>query len=73
MDIKAEIFARIDNLPPELQEKVLHFVDTLAAPPLKGESGSMLRCFAGSLDPISAREMAQAIEEECERVNAGEW
>ncbi len=73
MDFKAEIVARIDNLPPEMQEEVLHFVDSLAAPELKGESGSTLRSFAGSLDPVSAREMARAIEEECERVDADEW
>jgi len=51
VDIKSEIAARIDNLPPEMQEQVLRFVDSLAAPKIKGESGSGLRSFAGCLDP----------------------
>jgi hypothetical protein len=31
------------------------------------------RQFSGFLDNASAGEMIQAIEEECERVDAGEW
>jgi len=73
LDIKAEIVARVDNLPPEKQEQVLRFTDSLAAPAPKGKNGSALRSFAGCLDPVSASEMARAIEEECERVDAGEW
>ena len=73
MDIKAEISARVNNLPPEMQEEVLHFVDSLAAPAPKGANGAALRHFAGCLDRVSAREMAQAIEEDCERVDASEW
>jgi hypothetical protein len=73
VDIKAEIAARVDNLPPEMQAHVLRFVDSLASSARKGKNGSALRSFAGSLDPISAREMSKAIEEECERVDAGEW
>jgi len=73
VDIKAEIVARIDNLPPEMQEQVLRFMDSLAAPAQRGKAGIELRSFAGSLDSISSSEMARAIEEECEQVNAGEW
>jgi hypothetical protein len=56
-----------------MQEQVLRFVDSLAATARKGESGSRSRFFAGCLDPVSAKEMTQAIEEECERVDASEW
>jgi len=73
VDIKAEIVARIDNLPPELQEQVLRFMDSLAAPVPKGKAGTELRSFAGSIDSVSSSEMACAIEEECEQVNASEW
>lgn len=68
-----EIVARVDKLPPEVQEQILRFVASLSAPVQKGESGAELRCFSGSLDAVSAREMVRAIEEECERVDAGEW
>ena len=65
--------ARVEKLPPEMQEQVLRFVASLAASGSTGESGTALRHFSGSLDRVSAREMAQAIEEHCERVDVGEW
>jgi hypothetical protein len=71
MDVRDEIAARVDKLPPEMQDQVLQFVASLAAP--KGERGAGLRVFSGLLDPVSAREMIRVIEEECERVDAGDW
>ena len=73
MDIPAEIAARVDKLSPEMQELVLRFVSSLGTTVPKGENGAALRRFSRSLDSASAREMSQAIEEECERVDAGEW
>jgi hypothetical protein len=73
MCVRDEIVARIDKLPPEMQEQVLRFVASLAAPTPKGESGAVLRHFSGSLDPVSAQEMLRAIDQECEWVDAGEW
>ena len=73
MDVREEIVARVDKQPAEIQEQVLRFVASLAAPAQKGESGAGLRCFSGSLDPVSAREMVRTIEEDCEWVDAGEW
>jgi hypothetical protein len=73
MDVRHEIVKRVDALRPEMQEQVLHFIDSLAGSPPKGECGAALRQFSGSLDPASARQMTQAIEEECERVDAGGW
>lgn len=70
MDVRDEIVTRVDKLSPELQDRVLHFVVSLTP---KGESGSELRRYSGSLDPVSAREMSRAIEEECERVDVGDW
>jgi len=42
-------------------------------PPPKGVSGRDLLRFAGILDAESAREMEEAIEEGCERVDLDEW
>jgi hypothetical protein len=36
-----------------------------------GESGTALLQFSAILDPVSAAEMRRAIEEECERADAG--
>ena len=65
MDVRDEIVAQVDKLPPETQERVLRFVASLAVPAPKGESGSVFRSFSGSLDAVSAREMIRAIEDEC--------
>ena len=73
MDVKEEIAKRIDNLPPDLQAQVLRFVASLPSSAPVGENGATLRQFSSSLDSLSARQMIQAIEEECERVEAGEW
>jgi hypothetical protein len=73
MDLTQEIAKRVGKLPSDLQEQVLNFVASLDTPELKGEEGGALRRFSSSLDAVSAREMTEAIEEECERVDAGAW
>jgi len=73
MDFREELVARVEKLPPEMQAQVLRFVASLAAPDATGENGAALRHFSGSLDPVSAREIAQAVEEHCERMDVGEW
>jgi hypothetical protein len=70
---RREVAKQVEALAPEMQEQVLRFVPPLAGLAPKGEDGSALRQFASSLDAVSARQMAQAIEEGCERVDAGEW
>jgi hypothetical protein len=73
MDIREEIGKRVDKLSPEMQEHVLRFVASLGASVHAGETGTALRQFAFSIDAASARQMEQAIEEECERIDAGQW
>ena len=73
MDVRQEIAKQVEKLPPETQEQVLRFVASLAAAAPAGEKGANLRQFASSIDSVSAGQMIQAIEEECERIDAGEW
>jgi hypothetical protein len=73
MEVRLEIAKRVEKLPPEIQEQVLRFVASLEGAALAGESGAALRPFAFTLDAMSAQQMTRAIEEECERVDAGEW
>jgi hypothetical protein len=73
MDVRTEIAERVAKLSPQLQEQVLLFVSSLQPSTPRGESGAVLTRFAGSLDTVSAGEMTQAIEAECERVDAGQW
>jgi hypothetical protein len=72
MDIREEIAKQVEKLPHQMQEQVLRFAASLVAPPA-GERGTALLPFSSSLDSESARQMTQAIEEECERVDAAQW
>ena len=73
MDVIREIAMQVEKLPSDLQEQVLRFVASLSTSTLAGENGARLRQFSSSLDSVSAQQMRQAINEECERVDAGEW
>lgn len=73
MDVRQEIFRHVENLPPDLQERVLRFIASLSSSLPVGERGASLRQFSSSLDSVSARQMMQVIEEECERVDTREW
>jgi hypothetical protein len=70
MDVRQEIARRVEKLPPESQEQVLRFAASLPASAPAGEKGADLRQFASSIDSVSAGQMVQAIEEECERIDA---
>jgi hypothetical protein len=73
VDIRQEIAQKIDKLPSDVQAQVLRFVASLSTSAPAGENGATLRQVSSSLDSLSARQMIQAIEEECERVEGGEW
>jgi hypothetical protein len=73
MNVGQEIAKQVEKLPPDMQEQVLRFVASLSTSAPAGEKGARLRQFSSSLDSVSARQMSQAIEEECEQVDAGEW
>lgn len=73
MDLRQAIAQQVEKLPPDMQARVLRFAASLSASVPVGESGARWRQFASSLDPVSAREMTQAIEEECERADGSDW
>ena len=71
--IKEQIFSDLDRLSPEEQTRAAEYVHSLASRTPKGIPGRDLTRFAGILDPESAREMIEAIEEGCERADLDEW
>ena len=73
MDIRKEIEKQVDQLPPAMQEQVLRFVASLRDEKAIGEKGAALLVFSGSLDAVSAQEMSDAIERECEQVDHSQW
>ena len=73
MDVQQEIAKYVEKLPEDLQEQVLSFVTSLTTQAPLGENGAALVQFSGSLDALSARQMIEAIDTECERVDTGDW
>lgn len=71
--VKEQILSDLDRLSPEQQKRAAELVHGLVSPLPKGASVEGLLELAGTLDDESAREMMQAIEEGCERVDVDEW
>lgn len=71
--IRDQILSDLDRLAPEQQRRAAELVHGLVSTLPKGASGRDLLRFAGSLDDESAREMIEAIEQGCERVDLDEW
>jgi hypothetical protein len=72
-DVKDQILNDLEQLSPEMQERAARLVHSLVSPLPKGASGRDLMRLSGIIDPESAREMMEAIEEGCERVDLDEW
>lgn len=71
--LEEEISERLAQLDPAQQRAVLDYANALAESPRRGAPGSALLRFAGTMDPAVAREIAEAIEEGCERVDPNGW
>jgi hypothetical protein len=71
--IKKQILDDLDQLSPEMQKRAADLVHRLISPLPQGASGRDLLRFAGTLDDASAREMIEAIEQGCERVDLDAW
>lgn len=69
--IQEEILHQLDKLPIEQQAQVLDFARALTRP--EGRPGKDLSCFAGGIDIDDLSLMTQAIERDCEQVNADDW
>lgn len=68
--VKDDLISRMDELSPELQRRVLEFARSLSP---KGVKGVALLKFGGSIPADDLLRMAKAIEDACEKVDAGEW
>lgn len=71
--IKNQILEDLEQLSPEQQKRAAELVHSLVSRRPKGTPGRDLLKFAGTLDHQSAREMMEAIEEGCERVDLDGW
>jgi hypothetical protein len=71
LSLQEEILDQLDKLHVEQQRQVLDFARTLARP--VGKHGKDLLYFAGGINADDLKLMAQAIEQDCEQINANEW
>ena len=69
--IQEEILNQLDKLLIEQQAQVLDFARTLTRP--AGGQGKDLLNFAGGINLDDLNLMTQAIERDCEQVNADDW
>lgn len=70
---KTEIVAQLDQLPDDLQQRVLDFAKALASSQPKGVPGKQLLDFAGVIEKDDLEAMTQAIKAGCEQVDLDEW
>lgn len=71
--IKEQILSELGRLSPDLQRRALELVHGLTRSTPKGASVEDLLNVSGTLDRESAREMREAIEQYCERVDPDAW
>lgn len=70
--LREELLKQLEQLSPNLQRRVVEFAAALVQSVPKGTPGNQLLRFAGVLAPEDAREMIEAIEAGCERVEDDE-
>ena len=63
------LLKEVEQLPLPLQQKVVDYAHALVQPRRRGTPGKDLLKFAGILSPEDAKEMMDAIEEGCERID----
>jgi hypothetical protein len=71
--LRDQILSDLERLSPQQQVRAAQLVHGLVAERPRGVPGHDLLRFVGTLDAQSAREMREAIEEGCERVDPDEW
>ena len=71
--IKEQILSDLEQLSPEMQVRAAQFVHGLVESAPKGIPGRDLLRFAGAIDAESIREMEEAIEDGCERIDPEAW
>jgi hypothetical protein len=71
--IDQEIAKLLHRLPEAQQQRVLDFARELAEAKPHGIPGANLLAFAGRIPPDDLQRMSDAIDQDCEAVNLGEW
>ena len=71
--LERELHQQLKNLPLGQQRQVLDFARALAAARTRGVAGQKLVQFAGTIEPEDLMLIAQAVTEDCEKIDDHEW
>ncbi|HYL04798.1 MAG TPA: hypothetical protein VE075_02095 [Thermoanaerobaculia bacterium] len=71
--VKEQILNDLERLSPDMQVRAAQLVHGLVSAAPRGVAGRDLLRFAGAIDSESVREMEEAIEDGCERIDTEEW
>ena len=71
--LQDDLLKEVEQLPSAMQQRVLDFARALAESVPQGVPGERLLQFAGMMTPDEAQEFLQSIDEDCERIEPGEW
>jgi hypothetical protein len=73
ISLQNDLLKQVNQLPSAMQQRVLDFARALAESEPQGVPGDKLLQFSGMMTPEEAREFLQSIEEDCERIEPGDW
>ena len=71
--VKEQVLNDLEQLSPEMQARAAWLVHALVEAGPRGIPGRDLLGFAGAIDAVSIREMEEAIEDGCERIDPEAW
>ncbi len=72
-NLERELHQQMEHLPLGQQRQVLDFARALASARARGVEGRQLLQFAGMIDRDELKIFAQAIADDCEKVDENEW
>jgi hypothetical protein len=73
MSVLDQLIKQIEALSPDQRQTLFLRLGEQDRTLPQGIPGSSILELAGNLDSVSARKMIEAIESECEKVDAREW
>jgi len=71
--LEEQLLNEVRRLPDDQQQRVLDFARMLSTPRPVGVPGKDLLRFAGAIPSEDLQEIAEAIEQDCERIDTDGW
>lgn len=72
-ELADDVLQEMERMPLDLQQRVFEFAHALADSHPKGASGEDIVRFRGTFSQSDLKDMSEAIEKGCERVDPDAW